>query len=128
MDPIADMLTKIRNAQAARKKTVSIPFSNLKYNIAKTLEKEEFVENVKRRGKKIKRIVVSLKYNEAGKPKINEIKRISKSGRRAYLANKNLYFPKSGYGILILSTPKGILTSKEARKMKVGGEALCKIW
>jgi small subunit ribosomal protein S8 len=128
MDPIADMLTKIKNAQAVGKKTVSFPFSSVKYNIARILEREEFIEYAKKRGKKTKRILVRLKYQEAGKPRIHDIKRISKPGRRIYLKSKDIYSPKSGYGLLIISTPKGVLTSKEARKMKTGGEVLCEIW
>ena len=128
MDPIADMLTKIKNAQAVGKKTVSFPFSSVKYNIARILEREEFIEYAKKRGKKTKRILVRLKYQEVGKPRIHDIKRISKPGRRIYLKSKDIYSPKSGYGLLIISTPKGVLTSKEARKMKTGGEVLCEIW
>jgi len=128
MDPVADMLTKIRNAQAVGKKTTSFPSSSFKYNIAKVLEKEGFIEYAKKRGKKIKKILVKLKYKENKKPRINEIKKISKPGRRVYLKSKEVYSPKSGYGLLILSTPKGILTSKEARKEKAGGEVLCEIW
>lgn len=127
MDTIADMLTKIRNGIAVKKKTISVPYSNVKYNIAKLLEKEGFVDYTKKRGKNIKRLVVGLKY-ENGQSKINEIKRISKPGRRMYVSSKNIYFPKSGYGSLVISTPKGILTSKEAKKMKVGGEIICEIW
>lgn len=128
MDPIADMLTKIRNAQAAKKNTVSIPFSNLKYNILKVLEKEGFIESIKKRGKKTNKIIISLKYNKDGSPRINYLKRVSKSGRRVYMKSKNVYFPKSGYGVLLLSTQKGILTSKEAKKEKTGGEVLCEVW
>lgn len=128
MDPIADMLTKIRNAQSVGKKTVSFPFSSVKHEIAKVLEKEGFVEYAKKRGKKIKRILVKLKYTEEGQPRIHGVKRISKPGRRFYLKSKEIYSPKSGYGLLIVSTPKGVLTSKETRKEKVGGEILCEIW
>jgi small subunit ribosomal protein S8 len=128
MDPIADMLTKIRNAGAVGKKTVSAPFSNIKYNICKTLEREGYIESVKKRGKNLKRISITLKYNEDGSSKIHEIKKISKPGRRIYVGSKSIFPTKSGYGFLILSTPKGILTSKEARKMKTGGEIICEIW
>lgn len=128
MDPIADMLIRIKNAQAVGKETVSIPFSKMKYEIAKILEREGFVERVKKRGKvPKKRIVIRLKYKD-GKPCIHDMKRISKPGRRVYLKRKELYLPKSGYGILILSTSKGIMTSKEAIKENVGGEALCEVW
>lgn len=128
MDPIADMLTKIRNAQAARKRTVSISYSSFKYDIVKILEKEGFIGDFKRRkGKTEKRIVVSLKYEDK-EPVINEIKRVSKLGRRIYLKKKELYIPKGGRGALIVSTPKGVMTSKEARKLNVGGEVVCEIW
>lgn len=128
MDPIADMLTKIRNAQILKKKTVSIGYSSFKYDIAKILAKERFVEDVKKRkGKTEKRIVIALKY-DGGEPVIHEIKRISKLSRRLYLKKKDLYSPKGGQGILIVSTPKGVVTSREARKLNVGGEVVCEVW
>jgi small subunit ribosomal protein S8 len=121
------MLTKIRNAQAVNKETTSIAFSNLKYNLAKILEKEGFIEEVKKKGKDKKRIVIKLKYQD-GTPRIHGLKTISKPGRHIYLKKKRLYSPKKGYGVLVISTPKGILTSKEARKQNVGGEVLFEIW
>jgi len=128
MDPIADMLISIKNAQAVGKKTVSVPFSKLKYEIAKILEEEGFIEGVKKRGKIKKRIVISLKYSSDKEPMIKEAKRVSKCSRRIYLKAKELYFPKSGKGLLIVSTPKGIMTSKKAKKLNLGGEAICEIW
>ncbi len=128
MDPIANMLIKIKNAQAVGKQTVSVPFSNLKYNIGKLLEKEGFIEYAKKRGKKIKKILIKLKYTEDKKPRIHDIKRISKPGRRIYLKSKEIYSPKSGIGILVVSTPQGLMTSKEARKTRNGGEVLFEIW
>lgn len=128
MDPIADMLIRIKNAQTVKKKIVNIPFSKIKYEIAKILEKEGFIEEARKRGRLIKKIIIQLKYNEKGEPCIKDVKRISKPSRRIYLKWKDLYYPKSGYGILILSTPKGILTSKEAKRLKLGGEAICEIW
>lgn len=128
MDPIADMLTRIKNAQVVGKKTVSFPFSSFKYDIVKILEKEGFIEYAKKRGKKIKRILIRLKYTKDGNPWIHEVRRISKPSRRFYFKSKELYLPKSGYGLLIVSTPKGVLTSKEAKKIKVGGEIICEIW
>jgi len=127
MDPIADMLTIIRNGYAVRKKTVSVPYSKLKYEILKILKSEGFIEEVKKRGKRQKRIVVRLRY-ENDRPAIRGIKRISKLSRRIYLKKDQLYSPKSGYGVLIVSTPKGLLTSKQARKMNTGGEAICEVW
>jgi len=127
MDPIADMLTKIRNAGAVGKKTVSIPYSSFKYELGKILEKEEFVEKVKKRGRDKKKIILTLKY-ENNKPRIHEIKKVSKIGRRIYFKRRKLYLPKSGYGILIVSTSKGLLTSREAKKQNTGGEVICEVW
>lgn len=132
MDPISDMLIKIKNAGAVNKKTVSVPYSNIKYQLAKILVKEGFVEDVKKKPHSALhpqgRIVIKLSYNDEGAHKIHEVKRISKPGRRIYLKAKNLYMPKSGYGLLIVSTPQGLLSGKEARKRKIGGEAICEIW
>ncbi len=128
MDPIADMLTSIRNAQAVLKKTVSVPFSNLKFEIAKILEKEGFIEKVQKKGRGIRKIIeIELKY-ENKKPVISGLKRISKQGQRIYIGVKEIKPVRSGYGILILSTPKGLMTGKQAKKQKVGGEVICEVW
>lgn len=132
MDPISDMLTKIKNAGAVHKKTVSIPFSNIKYQLAKILVKEGFVGDIKKKPPSALypqgRIVIKLSYNEKGEHKIHQAKRISKPGRRIYLKAKDLHMPKSGYGLLIVSTSKGLLSAKEAQKKKIGGEVICEIW
>lgn len=127
-DPIADMLNRIRNAQAVSHQTVNIPFSNLKYEIAKVLKKHGFIEKVEKKGKKVnKTIEITLKYD--GKtPVISSLKRISKPGQRIYKGSKELRRVRGGYGIAIISTPKGLMTNKEARKQKIGGEVLCEIW
>ncbi|MDI6592064.1 MAG: 30S ribosomal protein S8 [Patescibacteria group bacterium] len=127
-DPITDLLNRIRNAQAVFHPTVDIPFSNLKYEIAKILEKEGFVKKIEKKGRKIKRkIEIILKYD--GKiPAISGLKRVSKPGQRIYKSCKDLKPVKGGYGIAIVSTSKGIMTDKEARKQKLGGEVLCEIW
>ena len=127
MESFADILTKIRNAQAVNKNMVSIEFSNFKYNFMKVLERSGFVGDVRKRGKDRKRILIDLKYKE-GKSVINEIKMISKPSRHMYLKKKKLYLPKKGRGVLIVSTSKGIITSKEAMKEKIGGEMICEIW
>jgi len=127
MRQVVEMLNKIKNAQTVQKNTVSVPYSNFKYSLAKILEKEGFIGEIKKRGRKKKRILVRLKYEDRI-PRIREIKMISKPGKRIYLQRKELYLPKSGYGILIVSTPKGLLTSREAKKMKIGGEAICEVW
>lgn len=125
IDPITDMLNRIRNAQAVSHKTVSIPFSNLKYEIAQILEKQSFVGKIEKKGRNTKRLIeITLKYPVM----ISGLKRISKPGQRIYAGFKEIKGSKGGYGILIISTPKGLMTGKEARKNKLGGEVLCEIW
>jgi len=131
-DPVADMLNRIRNAQAVLKETVDIPLSNLRYEIAKILEKGGFVAEVEKKGKKTKKVIeITLKYNEKI-PVISGLKRISKPGQRIYKKAKELKPVKGGYGIAIISTSKGggggLMTDKEARKQKLGGEVICEIW
>lgn len=141
-DPIADMLNRIRNAQAVEKPSVKIPWSDLKFRVAKILEKEGFIEDVKKKGRKIKKFIdFELKYkvveHEIEKainpikettPFINGLKRISKPGQRIYKGSKSLKPTKGGFGISIISTPKGLMTDKDARQKKMGGEVLFEIW
>ena len=127
-DPISDMLTQIRNALAVNKETVSVPFSNLKYEISKILEKKGFIKKSEKKGKKSKKFIeIILKYSDKI-PKISSLKKISKSGQRVYLPAKKIKSVKGGLGIIIISTSKGLMTNKEARKQKLGGEVLCEIW
>jgi small subunit ribosomal protein S8 len=127
-DPISDMLNRIRNAQAVFHPTVEIPFSNLKYEIAKILAKNGFIEKVEKKRRKVKKsIEITLKY-ENKTPAISGLKRISKPGQRIYSDFRKIKKVKGGYGIAIISTSKGLMTDKEARKQKLGGEVLCEIW
>ena len=136
VDPIADMLNRIRNAQAVLHPTVVLPFSNLKYEIAKILEKKRFIEKAEKKGRKTKKIIeIVLKYDSENldssgikTPVISGLKRISKPGQRIYLSTKKIRPVKSGLGIAIISTSKGLMTNGEARKQKLGGEVLCEIW
>jgi small subunit ribosomal protein S8 len=129
MDTIADMLTMIRNAQAVKKETVSIPYSKLKMEIAKILVKEKFIKEAELKGKKNKKIIdIILAYDNEKNPVINHIARISKSSRRIYLPLKKIRPVRRGFGLQIISTPKGILTDKESKKEKVGGEVICEVW
>lgn len=132
MDPIADMLTRIRNALAVKKSEVFIPFSKIKLALAKTLEKENFVEKTEKeifskKKKNFGTIKIVLKYQN-NQPVIQELKRVSKPGCRTYIKSKEIKKIKGGLGIYIISTSRGIMTSKEARKRKLGGEVLCEIW
>ena len=128
-DPVADFITRLTNAGAIRKASVSIPFSNFKMAIAEKLKDAGFIKSIDKKGKKVKKTLeVALKYDEAGNHVINGVKRISKPGRRMYKGSNEIIPVRYGHGQLILSTPKGVLTGKEARKEKVGGEALFEIW
>lgn len=128
-DPIADLINQIKNAGAVKKATVSIPFSNFKLSIAEKLKEVGFVKAVEKKGKKVKKTLdITIKYNDDGKAFIQGVKRVSKPGRRIYRGFEDIIPVKYGFGSLILSTPKGIKTDKEAKKEKVGGEALFQIW
>lgn len=127
-DPIADMLSRIRNAQAVSKKTVEIPFSNMKLEIAKILEREGFVQSLQVEKRKLKKMLeLTLRYIDS-KPEIAGLKRISKPGLRVYSPAHEIKRVKGGYGISIVSTSKGIMTDREARKQNIGGEVLCQVW
>ncbi len=128
-DPIADMLTRIRNALRASHENVDIPSSKLKVNIAKVLKSEGYIKNFKviQDGKQgILRIY--LKYDEKGEPVIAGLKRVSKPSRRVYAGYEDIPKVLNGYGINIVSTSKGVITDRQARRMKVGGEILCSVW
>ena len=128
MDPISNMLTSIRNALAVGHPTVNVPFSNLKYKIAKILEKEDFIEKAEKKGKGVKKsLEITLKY-EGKVPAFSGLKRISKPGQKIYLSYKKIKKVKEGLGIAIISTSKGLMTNKETRKQKLGGEVICEIW
>ena len=127
-DPISNMLTAIRNAQAVRHPTVSLSFSNLKYEIAKILEKQGFILNIEKKGKKTKKIIeINLKYDKKV-PVISGIKRVSKPGQRIYIPANKIKAYKNYYKTTIISTPKGLMTNWEARKQNLGGEILFEIW
>jgi len=128
-DPIADMLTIIRNGVRAKKEYVDIKSSNMKVAIIKILKDHKYIDNFKIiRDNKQNIIRVFLKYVENGKSPLTHLERVSKPSLRVYEKAKNIKKVLNGYGIGIYSTPKGILTDAEARKLKVGGEFICKIW
>jgi len=128
-DPIADMLTRIRNASRQKHATVDIPLSRLKLGIAKILKETGFIADFKIKGEGVHRsICVNLKYTREDDPVITDIKRVSKPGRRVYVGKDELPKVVGGVGIAILSTSKGLLTDREARKEGIGGEVLCYIW
>ena len=127
-DPIADMLTRVRNGQMAKHSKVAVPFSKIKESMASILKNEGYISGyeIKEEGA-IKNIVVSLKYVD-GEAVIKGLKRISKPGRRVYTSVENLPKVLGGLGIAIVSTPKGVIIDKECRKHNVGGEVHCYVW
>jgi small subunit ribosomal protein S8 len=130
-DPIADMLTRIRNASRARHQRVAVPWSRLKENIIKILIEEGYLKDQK----KVKaasgggdEIIIQLKFDRENRPIISGLKRVSTPGRRVYVGANNLMPMRKGLGIHVLSTPKGILVDRTAQRAKVGGELLCTVW
>lgn len=122
------MLTRIRNASQVRKREVRLPYSRMKYAIAKILADEGFVESTEKAGEPHPEILISLKYEDGDCPKIKHVSRISTPGNRVYLGYSSLPRVLSDYGIAIISTSQGLMTNKEARKRKLGGEVLCKVY
>ena len=129
MDPVADLIVRLKNAGAAGKQSVSIPFSNLKNAIAEKLQDAGYVQAVEKKGKKVRKTLdITLKYDESGAHVIHDARRVSKPGRRVYKSVLEIVPVRYGHGALFLSTPKGIKTDKEARQEKVDGAALFEIW
>lgn len=137
-DPIADMLTRIRNAFAVKKTDIVLPYSKFKFNVARILEKEKWIKKIEVlipsaktkdiKLAKFKQIKIVLKYNNDGRSAIVNLKRISKPGRRVYAQKDKIPYVLNGFGSAILSTSFGLMTDKEARKRGVGGELICEIW
>lgn len=125
-DPIADLLTRIRNAQLAGQREVVLPYSKLKYAIAQVLEKEGWIVGLASQDHH-KNLKLLLKYDQ-GKPIIQQLKRISKPGRRVYVGRTELPRVLNGLGMAIISTPKGLMTADQARQAKLGGEVICEIF
>jgi small subunit ribosomal protein S8 len=127
-DPIADMLTRVRNALAARKQTVSMPASNLKASIAELLKKEGYISDAKVEGDGVKKLLnLTLRYAE-GESAIEMIERVSRPGRRVYCNADDMPRVRGGLGVVMVSTSKGLLTDKDARSAGVGGEVICRVF
>jgi small subunit ribosomal protein S8 len=128
-DPIADMLTRVRNALQARHAKVDVPASRLKMEIARILKEEGYILNYKMTEDGAKRSIrIYLKYTTVNSPVISRIERISRPGCRVYIGSQEIPRILGGLGINILTTPKGVMTGSSARKEGVGGEVLCQIW
>lgn len=127
MDPISDMFIRIKNAQKAGQESVQIPYSKFKHEIAKVLEREGWIRQTERKGKRIRKFLeIQLIYKE-GQPLVREVKLISKPSRRIYASRQNLPKPHHG-GLVILTTSKGVMSSGEASKAKIGGQILAEVW
>jgi len=127
MDPIADLLIRIKNASLSNRKTVSVPHSKIKENLANVLKKEGFLEGIEVLEEKGKKQLLLTLSGQKDRPLTIEVKRISKPGRRVYVKSKDIKSQKRGLGTLIISSPEGLVTGNEAMKKKLGGEVVCKI-
>ena len=128
-DPISDLITRIKNAGAVGKVNLEVPYSKFKHAVAEALSKAGFVGSISKDGKGVnKTFTIELIYKNSGAPRIMDVKRVSKPGRRLYKSVKHIFPIKYGKGAAFFSTPNGILTDTEAREQKVGGEELFRIW
>jgi len=129
-DPIADMLTRIRNANRIHAKSVDVMLSRVNLNIAKVLKKSGYINgyDVKKDTRGYQILKIYLRYHDAKKAVMTDIQRVSKPGRRIYVESNRIPKVLNGYGTVILSTSKGIITDQEARELNIGGEILCNVW
>jgi len=129
-DPISDLLTRIRNAAAARHARVDVPASKLKTEVVRIMKEEGFISQYKlvEESKAKKTLRVFLKYTTDRRSAITDLRRVSKPGNRRYVASKGVKSVVGGLGISIVSTPRGVMTGRDARKANVGGELLCEVW
>jgi small subunit ribosomal protein S8 len=128
MDPISNMIISIKNAGNAGRENLSIPYSKIKESIAEVLKKEGYVKDVKAETKGGKKVLSISIFIDKQTPKIRGVKRISKTSKRIYKKASEIRPVKNGYGLLILTTPQGVMTGRDARAQKIGGEALFTIW
>jgi len=127
-DPIADMLTRIRNAILVRKTQVSLPHSKIKESVAKLLKDNKFIEGYSVKEDKVGKLLTITINDESSNPRITEIVRLSRPGRRHYVNSREIPIVKRGRGVVILSTSRGLMTGAEAKNSKVGGELICKVY
>ena len=127
-DPISDMLTRIRNAIRVNKTELVLPYSKFKHSLANVLLKEGFISGVNELPGRMKMLQINLKYDNGGGSVITDLKRVSSPGQRIYLPSGRIPRTNGGFGITVVSTSKGLLTDKQARKEKMGGEVICQVW
>ncbi len=128
-DAVSDFLIRLKNAQAVKKESVTAPYSKLVWELAKILEREGYVANVEKRGKRVRRgVEMALVYEEDGRGRIGGAKRISRLSQRVYKKASAMYPVRHGFGTQIITTSRGLMTVREARKARIGGEVLFEIW
>ena len=127
-DPIADMLSRIRNAAMAHLSQTEIPFSRIKSHIAEILKREGFINDYSVEQSAKSKIIVEMKYGPDRVPAIAGLQRASRPGRRVYVGHEQIPRVRNGLGVALLSTSKGVMTDKEAREKRVGGEVICRVW
>ncbi len=127
-DPISDMLTRIRNALASNKADLVMPYSKFKHSLAQVLLEEGFISGVNELPGRIKMLQINLKYDQSGNPVISGVKRVSTPGQRIYMPVTKIPRTNGGFGITVVSTSKGLVTDKRARKDRIGGEVICQVW
>ncbi len=128
-DPIADLLTRIRNGAHVRRVAVDIPYSTIKHRICDVLVDEGYLNSVVSEGEGVeKKLVAQISYTQGGEPVLVGLRRVSKPGLRVYRGSKDAPRVRGGLGVSILSTPQGLLPDREARRRNVGGEVLCEVW
>lgn len=124
MDPVADMLAAIKNGYMAKKPKIVVPSSKFKVEIAKVLASEKFIEKVEKKSNNLEIVL----FYENKKPKLSQIKKVSKLGLRVYKKSREIPQIRGGRGIVVISTPKGVMTGKEAKSKNLGGEIICQLW
>ncbi len=128
-DPVGDMLTRIRNAGGARHHETSCPASKLKMAVARVLSAEGFVGEVSsHKGESHDMMTIAIRYRDDGRMMVDSIRRVSKPGRRVYVGAKEIPLVRKGLGMVVLSTPKGVMCDRDAREAKLGGEVICEVW
>lgn len=126
-DPIADMLSRLRNAAEVRSRSVTVPYSKAKLALAEVLAQAGWIAGAVTHGSPARMIVISLKYDQQGRSVISSIRRISRPGRRVYVGHLNLPIVVNNFGLAVISTPQGMMTNRQARRQKLGGEVICEI-
>lgn len=129
MDAISNMIIKIKNASNRGLSTVTFPLSKMTWSIAELLQREGYLKDIAKKGKKVqKTIEAGIVYDAQKKPRVTDVQRVSKLSKRMYVGVSDIKPVRNGYGTLVLTTPKGVMTDKQAKQEKVGGEVLFKIW